>query len=373
MKVEAYNFACPSCGAAQVYSIKDKVLLCEFCKTTTPITTDSHIDTHYLDEASSIESKKLEDKDITCKKCGASFQKPHYNIATKCPYCKTPALTPPTHTLGIDGILPFAITHKEAQKAFKKWVGSLWFAPTAFTKYLDGDNKLTGSYIPHFVYDTHTTTHYSGARGDAYYVTVNKTITDQNGNKKEVQVQERRIRWTPVSGIVDVDFKDITIPASKEVEFDVVDNLEKWDIPKSKSKELKYTSGFEAQEYTLSVDGCFKHAKEKMSPVIYSKIRQDIGGDEQQINTVSTKYISPRYKNILLPVWIASFKWNNKHYDYAVNGYNAKVSGERPYSVVKIVFAIVGVVGFVALLYFLSQNPTVQEFLSQFQSNTTTP
>ena len=371
MKVEVFNYPCPSCGAAQVYSSEEGLLICEFCKTSTPIRAKESIDVHLLENALS-SLKEIEDKDITCKKCGASFQKPHYNISTKCPYCKTPVLTDTLQELDIDAILPFKISHKKAQKAFKKWVGSLWFAPTAFTKYLDGDNKLIGSYIPHFVYDSDTATHYSGARGDAYYVTVNKVVRDAQGNQREVQVQERHIRWTPVSGVVEVSFKDITIPSSKEIDYHIVDDLSRWDINGLKAKDFRYLSGFEATEYTISVQNSFDKAKDKMSPTIRTRIISDIGGDEQQINTVSTRYISPRYKNVLLPVWIASFEWNNKHYDYAINAQSGKVSGERPYSIVKITLAIAGVIALGVALYYISQIPQVQEFLSQFQSNSTT-
>jgi len=366
MKVKVFNYHCSSCGAVQIYSSKDDMLVCEFCKTSTPIITHDSIDSHVVKPSI---LHKFESKDITCEKCGALFQKPYYNISTKCPYCKTPILTHTLQKLVIDAILPFKISHKEAQKAFKKWVGSLWFAPTAFTKYLNGDNKLTGFYIPHFVYDTNTITYYSGARGDAYYITVNRVVRDAQGNQREIQVQERHVRWTPVSGMVKVNFKDISIPASKEIDYKIIDALSSWDMSTLKPKDFRYLSGFEATEHTISVQNSFDKAKNKMSPTIHTHIISDIGGDEQQINTISTKYISPNYKNVLLPVWIASFEWKGKHYNYAVNGYNAKVSGERPYSIIKIVFAILGIVGFIALLYVLSQNPTVQEFLSQFQDS----
>ena len=370
MKVEVYNYPCPSCGATLVYNPSLGQMECEFCKTQKAINSSvasKHTYTHSIDS-----NKELPDKELSCKKCGASFTKPSYSIASLCPYCKTPVLTKPNNAIAIDGVIPFAITHKEAQKLFKKWVGSLWFAPTAFTKYLDGDNKLDGIYLPHWSFDTHTTTSYTGERGDAYYVSVDKVVTDQNGNRRVIQVQERRIRWTPVSGVVYASFSDITTPSSKHTDRAVIDGLSSWSHQGLKGFSSEFLSGFDAQEYTISIDSGFEDIKQKIAPHIRQKILIDIGGDAQQIHSTNTKYSDTKYQNNLYPVWSASFEWNKKRYDYAINAQSGKVSGERPYSIVKITLAIAGVIAVGVALYYISQIPQVQEFLSQFQSNTIT-
>jgi ribosomal protein L37AE/L43A len=366
MKVEAFNYPCPSCGAPQVYSPSLQKLECDFCKTQTAIPTTSHQKHSYNQAVPGIQENT---KDTKCKKCGASFEEPSYTIASICPYCKTPTLTNPTNDIPIDGVIPFKITHKKAQQLFKEWVGSLWFAPTAFTKYLDGDNKLNGIYLPHWSFDTQTSTHYSGARGDAYYVYVDKVITDQNGNRRVVQVQERRIRWTPVSGVVYGNFQEISTPASKHIDKAIVDALASWDYQELKGFTHKFLSGFEAQEYTSSIEQGFEDIKQKLAPHIRQKIIIDIGGDAQQIHSITTKYSDIKYQNNLYPVWSASFKWNNKEYDYAINAQTGKVSGERPYSIIKIASAIAGVIAILVALYYIGQIPQVQEFLSNLQSN----
>jgi hypothetical protein len=44
---------------------------------------------------------------------------------------------------------------------------------------------------------------------------------------------------------------------------------------------------------------------------------------------------------VLLPVWLASYRWRGKVYRVVVNGRTGAVSGERPYSPWKIAFAVV--------------------------------
>lgn len=349
MKFTAINFTCPSCGAPQKFSPATGKLTCEFCNTETVIDSPEQIIREYdfHEAVSTLESEesKIISKEVSCQKCGASFTITPYSFSSNCPYCGTPAITDFIQDITPKSLIPFSITQKDAQMRFLKWVGSRWFAPNAFKKYLDGDRKLTGYYLPYWTYDSDTVSQYQGQRGDVYYVTVTKTVTDNNGRRRQIRVQEPRIRWTPASGVVYVSFDDVTIGASKTISRAILDSLEPWNTGNLKSFDEKYLSGFEAEEYTIGLDNGFEFAKAKMSFKIEQNVRQDIGGDQQQIHALNTQHNNVTYKNILLPVWTASFKWKDKEYNYAINAQTGKLVGERPYSITKIVFAVMGGTG----------------------------
>jgi len=285
---------------------------------------------------------QLMDKKIVCNKCGSGFTLTPYSISSNCPYCGTPAITDFVHEITPQSLLPFQITQKEAKERFKTWIGSLWFAPSAFTKYLNDGKKLQGYYLPYWTYDSNTVTRYRGQRGDTYYVTVTRTVV-RNGRQQRIRVQEPRIRWTPASGSVSVTFDDITIGASKTISRTIINSVEPWDTGQLKTFDEKYLSGFEAEEYTIGLDNGFEFAKAKMRSVIERSIRRDIGGDQQQIHSVDTRYHNVTFKNVLFPLWTASFEWKDKIYNYAINAQTGKIAGERPYSILKIIFAVVTV------------------------------
>ena len=367
MRFSAINFTCPSCGAPQRFSPATGTLTCEFCNTQTTIenhnTSIHEYDFH--DAVSHLKSKQAKDirKEVVCKKCGASFTLTPYSFSSNCPYCDTPAIIDFIREITPESLIPFRIGQKNAQERFKKWVGSRWFAPNAFKKYLDEQKELTGYYLPHWTYDSDTVTHYQGQRGDIYYVTVTRTVIE-NGKQRRIQVREPRIRWTPVSGVVYVSFDDVTIGASKTVSRAILDSLDPWDTTVLVPFDEKYLSGFEAEEYTIGLDNGFEFAKAKMSFKIERNIRQDIGGDKQQILSVKTEHRNVTYKNILLPVWTASFTWRKKTYNYAINAQTGKVVGERPYSVAKIVLAITGGAGSVGTIaYFEDIKTWVEQLL----------
>ena len=72
---------------------------------------------------------------------------------------------------------------------------------------------------------------------------------------------------------------------------------------------------------------------------------------------MKTQHNNVTFKHILLPIWVAAYKYRGKTYRFVVNGRSGRVQGERPWSAWKIAFAVVigliiaGVIG-----YFAAQN-----------------
>jgi len=95
-----------------------------------------------------------------------------------------------------------------------------------------------------------------------------------------------------------------------------------------------------------------------MDARIRNDINADIGGDRQRISHVNTKVSEITFKHVLLPVWMAAYKYNGKSYRFVVNGQTGRVQGERPWSAIKIAIAVVigaAVAAGAAYLYMLSQ------------------
>jgi len=108
-----------------------------------------------------------------------------------------------------------------------------------------------------------------------------------------------------------------------------------------------YLAGFRTVRYDIEPDQGLVHAKALMAGTIEDDCRQDIGGDEQRVSSVSTQYRDVMFKLVLMPVWIAAYLYGGKSFQVLVNAHTATVVGERPYSPIKITFAVLA--GLVAL------------------------
>ena len=97
-----------------------------------------------------------------------------------------------------------------------------------------------------------------------------------------------------------------------------------------------YLAGFRAECYRIDLAEGFEIAKDIMRGTIEGTIRRDIGGDEQRINSMHSRYDRLTYKHLLLPVWVSAYRYQNRVYQFLVNARTGEVQGERPYSWIKI-------------------------------------
>jgi hypothetical protein len=228
------------------------------------------------------------------------------------------------------------------------WLGSLWFAPNGLQDYARKGRKMSGIYVPYWTFDADTKSSYRGERGTIYYVT--RTVMRDG---KRVQVQEQRIRWRPKSGRVARFFDDVLVLASKSLPKRYTDALEPWDLAALEPYQPEYLAGFRAEGYTVELQDGFIEARAHMDRVIERDVRFDIGGDRQRIHNIDTRISDVTFKHVLLPVWMAAYKYRGKTYRFVVNGRSGRVQGERPWSAWKIAFAVIaglivaGIVGYI--------------------------
>ena len=94
-----------------------------------------------------------------------------------------------------------------------------------------------------------------------------------------------------------------------------------------------------------------------MDRIIERDVKFDIGGDRQRIQHIDTDLSDLTFKHILLPVWLAAYKYRGKTYRFVVNGRTGRVQGERPYSAIKITIAVVlGLMAAALIGFFAAQN-----------------
>jgi hypothetical protein len=195
---------------------------------------------------------------------------------------------------------------------------------------------MDGIYVPYWTYDADTASRYTGERGTVYYET-QRVVRDG----KATTVQVARVRWNPVRGHVARFFDDVLVLASRSLPKSFTDGLAPWDLAAMEPYAPEYLAGFRAEAYAVKLEDGFREARAIMDGVIQRDIRFDIGGDRQRIHQVDTTVRDVTFKHVLLPVWLAAYKYRGETYRFVVNGRTGKVQGERPYSAVKIAIAVV--------------------------------
>lgn len=342
--LEEHRFPCEQCGADYRFDPGTGALVCDHCGHRRGVaSTASRTALRELDFDAGLarrlpEAEMEETRVLSCPNCGAQVEFDPALHAKECPFCATPVVTDTgTHRhIKPRGVLPFALDERAARQAMTDWLGSLWFAPNGLQDYARKGRKMQGIYVPYWTFDADTKTAYSGERGTVHYET--QTVM-RNGKTERVQVA--KIRWRRVQGRVARFFDDVLVLASTSLPKTYTDNLEPWDLPSLVPYSPQYLAGFRAEGYSVDLEKGYEEARQKMARQIERDVRFDIGGDQQRVHAIDTDISDVTFKHILLPVWLAAYKFRGKTYRFVVNGRTGRVQGERPWSAVKIAIAVV--------------------------------
>lgn len=298
---------------------------------------------------------------MSCPNCGAKIEITGEKTASSCPFCATPVVmdSGQTRQLKPQGVLPFQITEAQAKAQLERWLKGLWFAPSGLTAYARRGRRMTGVYSPFWTFDADTRSRYSGERGDIYYETEWVTVNVDGKMQRQAQ-QVQKVRWSRRSGQVSRHFNDVLILASTSLPRTMTDGLAPWDLSSVAVYRPEYLSGFTSEGYTVALADGHIIARDQMASVIQMDVRRDIGGNMQRIHSLDTDYSAETFKHLLLPVWTAAYRYNNKSYRFVVNGQSGRVQGERPWSIWKIVFAILAVLAAIAIFMAASQAMSAQ-------------
>ena len=348
MDIEEHRFPCDTCGADMRFAPDQGQLVCDHCGKKQGIDADQS-DRSYTNELdylaalnSDLPDQEIEEfRVLSCPNCGAQVEFDDNNHSSECPFCATPVVTDTgTHRqIKPSGLLPFALSESDGRKAMVDWMGALWFAPNELKDYARKGRKLGGIYVPYWTYDADTKSRYRGEKGTVYYET---RAVRRNGKTETQRVQ--KVRWRAKSGRVARWFDDVLVLGSKSLPKKFTDALQPWDLSALEPYQPEYLAGFRAEGYTVEIAEGFKEARNHMDRVIRRDVKFSIGGDRQRIDDIQTDVSKVTFKHILLPVWMAAYKYRGQTYRFVVNGHTGRVQGQRPWSVWKILFAVIVVV-----------------------------
>jgi hypothetical protein len=204
---------------------------------------------------------------------------------------------------------------------------------------------MQGAYIPFWTFDAATHSYWTAEAGYYYYV--------EAGSGKDRR-RERRVRWEPAAGSLEMFFDDVPVPASRGLDSSLCRGIEPFPTAELTPYDPSYLSGFLAEENAIDLPEALETAKNRMRDELRTACAREVPGDTQRNLQVESVFSALAYKNALLPVWVAAYDYRGKPYRFLVNGVTGKCHGNAPWSWIKITLTVLAILTFVLIILYVA-------------------
>mgnify|MGYP001474652116 CR=1 FL=1 len=355
---EAHSFPCSTCGAKLEYDASVQAMRCPYCGSQQAIqTAPAEIREIPLEEGFRLARRGLDTPvvAVSCQECGATVNVAPNDRTVECAFCGSHKVLPheaDANLIRPESLLPFQVDRNVAMQNFRAWLKALWFRPNDLKNAATLEH-LVGVYIPFWTFDADVHSTWTADAGYYYYEVERTTVIVNN----RMQTRNRRVRhtrWVPASGQRNDHYDDELVCASKGLPPAMVAEVASFDTKRLVPYQPHFLAGWRAESYAIDLFKAWEQAQERIQLEQYNRCAGDVPGDTHRFLRVNTTVHNVTFKHVLLPIWIATYRYHGKLHRFLVNGQTGKVVGSAPYSWVKIVLfvlvvaAIVGVVALVA-------------------------
>jgi LSD1 subclass zinc finger protein len=343
---------CPTCASELTYSAEKKMLSCRHCGHTQDYEKAKNLvrERPLAEAAAAMDSfspEEAEKQVVECDSCRAQLMIASTDVAVRCNFCGSEKVNKAAFKKNIiqpQGIIPFKVAKQEGLDKFKKWIAEGWFRPNKL-KALAAIGDLHGIYLPFWTFDADSYSEWEGEQGTYYYVDV-----ERNGKTE----RERRTRWKWRNGNFDKHFDDVLILASGGATIGIVEGIYPYNLGESINYNPTLMVGWEAQIYNIEIDKGYDLAEKKMDAENKAEASRRLGGDTQRNLQVDTDYYDQTFKHLILPVWLCTYMYKGKAYQFAINGQTGKINGQKPFSWVKIFFFVLFIAAIIGVIVFFA-------------------
>ena len=163
--------------------------------------------------------------------------------------------------------------------------------------------------------------------------------------------RERRVRWTPASGSLSHVFDDELVCASRGVEPARLRAIEPFPTEALAPYDPGYVAGWVVERYQIDLVEAAALSRQRMDARLRELCARQVPGDTQRNLAVRAAYGGLTFKQILAPLWLATYTYRGRAYQVVVNGVTGRISGARPWSWIKIALAALAAL---AMLYLVN-------------------
>lgn len=304
----ADRFTCPQCGARRVFAPDGHSLSCENCGYSDALAAGGEaVESDFFTAMATAKGhrKPVAMQVFHCKGCGAEFILAPDVLSATCAYCDSPhvvRLDQSRELIEPEGIVPHALTQKQAIQSLVKWVEKNKLKPERKV------DTPRGAYLPLWTFDLGGAIRYSGDMVE--------TDDDPFGQR-----QRRVVRTTDEYPVL---VNDWPIPASQKIIAHFARLLPTFDLTAVKPYDPRYLADWPAEVYDIAMSDASLEARSQVLAQYKNRLRDELS-HLSNLSFASAGMSVEQFNLVLLPVWITEIQLEGKLNSLLINGQNGKI------------------------------------------------
>ncbi len=319
------SYACSQCGGQMEFHPQSQKLRCLYCGSEQEIAAQKAADSgeqvlefvlpthrgHHWAEAQ---------HHLECQNCGAGSLWPEAQRTLRCPSCgsgqllesqETQNLVDP-HVIGL-----MEIDETQALKQAEAWLGKGWFAPDDLSKAAQ-KTALRPAYYPFWTFD--------GTLELNWHCEVNEGDSENP-------------RWVPRSGAEYHMFDDMLVPGAKSITQKQLRDLGPFKLKEVLEFKPEHVAGWPALAYEIALADATLVARGELVKKVGRTLHRKVLPHRQKRNLTpgGHKWSGMTFKNVLLPLWVGTYLYQDQTYPILINGQTGKISGDKPRDTLKFI------------------------------------
>ena len=323
------TFKCRFCGGTISYSASERELTCPYCDKSQHIEADEVGQTaeEYEFTEDTLARARYgwgeERVELACEACGSVVAVAPNTLTDTCAFCgsnRVLARNSAGDILRPSALIPFTIDREQLQALVNEWLGRGWMHPSSLRS-VRGLRELTGVYLPHWTFDTHAR---AGWRAEVGHVT---TVRYRQGGEWKTRT---KIEWRWRSGSIGLPINDLLVPGTGKVSQVILEKVAPFNLGELVTYAPGYLAGWQAMIYDVALPEAWSAAKNQIREQIKGRCYADTGSAHVRSFRMSVDFDEERWRHIQLPVYLASYKFQDRPFQLMVNGQSGTVAGQKP-------------------------------------------
>jgi ribosomal protein S27AE len=321
------RYICPRCGGKLAFNPYQRALACGYCGyklSELDVVAGGTLEQDFVATLPTAKAHRWElpgSRALHCQGCGAIFALPPARVAGACPFCESPHVVETAETRELvqpEGLVPFQFDADVAAQYVRRWL-----ADPSHPGDLGKKAALVpprGVYLPYWTFDVGGDVKVYGPAtppvpGKAY------TVLPGSGRPSPLETYP-------------VFYNDLLVSASHSLPAELLGDLTDFDSTLLAPYAPDLLADWPAEIYQISMSDASLVARQRAFEETKKRIRISFGimADAMAERFSSAGIAINAYKLVLLPVWVAGYRYNETSYLVLVNGQTGKLVGQMPHS-----------------------------------------